>query len=92
MTLGVSRYCRQENDKKLTFPPIENASALHPVSLAFFHLEFTAKYGTDVLHVEEDGKHWFAYPREYELWLEQGAPGLFLDELEAYVAEEPIGR
>ena len=90
MTLGVSKYCRPENDRRVFFPPTADASELHPAALAFFHLEFTAQYGSDVLEVEVEGKRWFAYPREYEMWLKQGAPGLFLDELCAYIAECPI--
>ena len=89
MTLGISKYCRRDNDKRVSFSPA-NPKELHPTSLAFLHLEFTAKYGTDVLEAEEGDRRWFAYPEEFELWLEEGAPGLFLEELEAYVAEHPI--
>ena len=90
MTLGVSKYCRPENDKKVSFAPVNRETALHPASLAYFHLEFTARHGPDALQAEEGGKWEFAYPEEFEVWLGQGAPGLFLEELEAYVAENPI--
>ena len=90
IALGVSKYCRSENDRKVVYSPATHPSGLHPASLAFMHLEFTSRYGADALQAKERGRLWFAYPQEFELWLEQGAPGLFLEELEAYVAENPI--
>jgi len=92
MTLGVSKYCRRENDSKVGFPaePAPGRFGISPVYLAYYHLEFTARYEAEVLVAGEASKTWFAYPEEFEAWLDAGSPGLFLEELEAYIAENPI--
>jgi hypothetical protein len=58
--------------------------------VAMTHLEFLSKFGKDKLKAEEDGKHYYAFPEEFDNWVKQGAPGIFEDELSAYLEANPL--
>jgi hypothetical protein len=93
MLLGASAYCSSSNDRRVRYPPrfAEREDGFHLMTWVQAHLEFTAAYGTERQQVEQGGRIHFAHREEYELWLSEGSPGLFLEELEAYVANEPLG-
>ena len=92
MKLGISHYCVRANDREVHYPKeLERPRPQGNIAEeAFEHLRFTAKYGTDRTSHQENGRSYFAHPEEYEIWLHCGAPGLFLDELEAYVRGERL--
>jgi len=58
--------------------------------LAMHHLEFLTKYDDTLPMVEEGGQKWFAHPMEFEAWLALGAPGISIDELNAYLSDFPL--
>ena len=93
MLIGASRYCIPSNDQKANYPPefSERQDGFHLMTWVHAHLEFTAAFGSECASVAKDGRVHFAHPEEYEIWLREGAPGLFLEELESYVANEPLG-
>jgi len=49
--------------------------------LAIHHLEFIAKYGSEIEMIEVGERMYFPHPTEFELWLEAGAVGISEDEL-----------
>ena len=93
MSIGESKYTNPKNNGKSAFPkefdrpnPEGNVA-----SFAFEHLRYTAKFGDQLESVlDDDGKYHFSYKDEYETWLQFGAPGIFLDELESYLVYEPL--
>jgi hypothetical protein len=92
MLLGASKYSRRENDASVKYP--ESFRRADPqgnvASDAISHLEFTARFGTELASAEEGGRRHFAHPAEFGTWLDHGAPGLFINELEAYIADNPL--
>ena len=87
MVIGESEFSNKKNDdvavdySVLDRPNPEGNMA----SFAFEHLRFTAEFGENLTSFKDkEGLFHFAYSYEYEQWLQQGAPGLYLDELEAF--------
>jgi hypothetical protein len=57
---------------------------------ALYHLRFVAEFGNRSDSVMKDGKWLSAFPEEFSEWLEAGAPGITLDELEKYLRDNPL--
>jgi len=87
---GASRFNRPEfnDDADVTYPSEWEPSerTLHLVSLVQDHLEFTARFGTSSRTATEGGRHYFAHVTEFELWLNHGAPGISIAQLQAVEA------
>lgn len=58
--------------------------------LTMTHLQFVARLGLNKNEAQEGKRWWFAYPEEFELWLKEGAPGVSVEELLAYINERPL--
>jgi len=52
------------------------------ISAARNHLSFVAKFGDKEAHVVDGEKHYFSYPEKFNEWIEAGAPGILVKELE----------
>lgn len=52
------------------------------ISSARSHLLFVEKFGIKESHVVDGEKHYFAYPEKFSEWIQAGAPGVLLEELE----------
>jgi hypothetical protein len=57
--------------------------------LAINHLEFIAKYGSEIEMIEVGKRMYFPHPTEFELWLEAGAVGITGEELRSYLQANP---
>jgi len=55
------------------------------VSAARNHLAFLDKFGDQQSHVCVDEIHYFSYPERYAEWINSGAPGVSLEELQRLV-------
>lgn len=58
--------------------------------MALSHLQFVSQYGLDVSEVDDEGKQYFAYPKEFEQWLSLGHPGVEKQEVVNYLEEKPL--
>ncbi len=87
---GASRFNRPEldDDADVIYPPEwgPGEGRLHIVTLVQAHLEFTAMFGTSSQSASEGGRHYFAHAAEFELWLNHGAPGISIAQLQALEA------
>ena len=87
---GASRFNRPEfdDDADVTYPSEWKLCerTLHVVSLVQDHLEFTARFGTSSRTASEGRRHYFAHTTEFEIWLNYGAPGISIAQLEAVKA------
>jgi hypothetical protein len=61
-------------------------------TLAIHHLDFVARHGTGVDHFLEGTIHQYAYPKEFQEWLEAGAPGLPEAAFQDYLRDNPLDR
>jgi hypothetical protein len=59
-------------------PPLKTVKL---VSAVRSHLEFLDRFGSATTHQIVDGIHHFAYPHEFEQWLDADAPGVNVEEL-----------
>ncbi len=58
--------------------------------MALQHLQFVSKYGLDVSEVNDKGKQYFAYPKEFDQWLDSGHPGVEKQEIIDYLRANPM--
>ncbi|MCF1489445.1 hypothetical protein LZ838_19050 [Pseudomonas sp. AA27] len=58
--------------------------------LVVTHLRFVTRYGEVTKPLIADGQVLSPYPAEFQLWLAAGAPGIALEDLQAYVREHPL--
>ncbi|MGK5060462.1 hypothetical protein ACQ4WY_26355 [Janthinobacterium sp. LB2P49] len=85
IVVGISKYNKGEES------PIDMSEYEQSAwQLVIHHLEYLSKYGDSTPMVEVNGRKWFAHPEQFEIWLELGAPGVALDELQSYLDDFPI--
>lgn len=53
------------------------------------HLRFVAEFG-DLPTARKDGRILSAYPEDFETWLQFGAPGIAVEDIERYLAANPL--
>jgi len=58
--------------------------------MALLHLQFISEYGLDVNEINDEGKQHFAYPKEFDQWLESGHPGVEDQEIIDYLRAKPM--
>jgi hypothetical protein len=87
---GASRFnCPElDDDPDVIYPPawVHYEGRLHLISLVQAHLEFTAMFGASSQSASEGRRHYFAHIAEFELWLNHGAPGVSIAQLQALEA------
>jgi hypothetical protein len=85
IVVGISKYNVEEECSKEMSDDGQRAwqSTMH-------HLEYLSKYGDALPMVDINGRKWFAHPKEFEVWLQLGAPGVSINELDAYLADFPV--
>lgn len=86
LLLGISQYSISSESVELTYPAsfeARDSKGFHLMTWVHAHLDFTAKYGTTATEAREGKRLFFAHHAEYEEWLDHGAPGVLLEELEA---------
>ena len=86
LLLGVSKYSISSESVELTYPASfedRDRKGFHLMTWVHAHLEFTARFGSTATEAREGKISFWAHPAEYEEWLEHGAPGVCLEELEA---------
>lgn len=57
--------------------------------LVVHHLRFVSEFG-NIPAATKNGKHLIAYPQEFELWLDAGAPGISDQDIREYLKENPL--
>ena len=57
--------------------------------LVVHHLRFISEFG-DIPATTKNGRYLFAYPQEFELWLNAGAPGISDQDIREYLKENPL--
>ena len=57
---------------------------------ALYHLRFVTECGDTDKTVMKDGKWLSPFPEEFSAWLNAGAPGISISDLERYVKENPL--
>ena len=85
LLVGISRYCAS-----VIVPGPWNAEEMELRQMAELHLDFVAKYGLDAEQAKDGKLYRFCYPRDFERWLDFGAPGVAEEDLAAYISENPI--
>jgi hypothetical protein len=58
--------------------------------MALLHLQFISEYGLGVNEVNDQGKQHFAYPKEFDQWLNSGHPGIEKQEIIDYLRAKPM--
>ncbi|MDP9912416.1 hypothetical protein J2W27_004542 [Variovorax boronicumulans] len=83
LVVGVSKY-------SIGKPPLPTMTKEEEKcrQMAMFHLEFLTRFGDSSSEMEERGRQWFAYPVEFEKWLQIGSPGVSLEELEECINDD----
>jgi len=59
---------------------------------ALYHLRFVAEFGNRPDTVMKDGKWCSAFPKEFSEWIDAGAPGIVVEELERYLQDNPLSN
>ena len=64
----------------------DGEGGFHLITWVCAHLEFTSEFGAEAIEATRDGRFHFAHPTEYQRWLDDGAPGSTLTQVEALAA------
>ncbi|WP_426318422.1 hypothetical protein [Pseudoduganella sp. R-43] len=59
-------------------------------TIAQYHLRFVSEFGNRVDTIMKDGKWVSAFPDEFAQWLNVGAPGIAISELNRYLHDHPL--
>jgi len=57
---------------------------------AIYHLHFVAEFGDEEELRCKDGKWLSPFPLEFRGWLDAGAPGIAMNDLQRYVEHHPL--
>ncbi|WP_131190151.1 hypothetical protein [Stutzerimonas kirkiae] len=57
--------------------------------LVVHHLRFLSEFGSTPA-ATKDGKYLISYPREFDLWLDAGAPGVAEQDIMEYLKKNPL--
>ncbi|MDZ5633910.1 hypothetical protein [Janthinobacterium sp. GMG1] len=88
LLMGISDFNRERDNVDYSLGEAKLISA------ARNHLSFVAKFGNKESHVIVGEKHYFSYPDKFNEWIQAGAPGIFIEELELCLSTKSssIGR
>jgi len=87
LLLGKSKYCILPVPRRS--PLSKDEQRLYVLAIHYLH--FVTQYGLGIKEAQQPAGHYLmSHEQDFKEWIERGAPGVFWDDIDAYLKDNPL--